>query len=138
MKSDVPWPDSEYIKLRGKVRSYFKKWILILGLRYWQCDLEYRRIPFEEKNVIARCYCKWQYRQLTLEISLLELRDWDNEKIEKMVIHELCHALVNEMQEADPDGKHEESVVSGLTSAFWWTWEGGVSHGNRRKSVRRA
>lgn len=124
-KAVIPWSDREYIAVKRKVRAAFEKWILLLGLRYWQCDLEHRRIPFPDKRddghvILAKCFCKWQYRQVTVEYSAFDMAKMNKEEVERVIVHELCHALVNEMRESDEDGKHEESVVSGLTSAFIW------------------
>ena len=41
-----------------------------------------------------------------------------NEELERTVVHELVHALVNELREGGID--HEERVVTTLTKAVLW------------------
>jgi len=47
----------------------------------------------------------------------------ENDQIEMTIVHELCHALVNEMRKDGID--HEERTVTALTKAFLWT-DGGL------------
>lgn len=135
----IPWPDSEYRKIRSMVRAAFFKWARVLGLRYWDCRVDYRRIPFPPHAqggvTAAKCHCKWEYRMVTVEVSLIDLSDLNQEQIEDVVIHELLHALVHEMREDDPDCKHEEAVVTGLTRAIRWTYNEGWND-RKRHAIR--
>jgi len=46
------------------------------------------------------------------------MKTMDGDEIERAVVHELCHILVNEMREDEIH--HEERVVTGLQKAFMW------------------
>lgn len=69
--------------------------------------------------VVARSICDWRYATCTLQINEPELLEMNKRDAEFVIVHELCHALVNEMREEGID--HEERVVTGLAKAFLWT-----------------
>lgn len=145
----VPYPDAHYRRDRDRLRKLFREWTLHLGLRYWKCDVVYRRVPFprdkrlpEGQNVFAQCSCSWFYQTLTVEVCTLDVSDMDDDELEYAMVHELCHALVNEMREQDDDGLHEERVVTSLARAFCWThtagWEAGRIHWTRKLRAEHA
>ena len=53
-----------------------------------------------------------------IEFDLAVLRDMDEDEIEKVIIHELLHVVVNEMR--DPGVTHEERGVASLSRVLWW------------------
>ena len=76
-----------------------------------------------------QCYVKWEYRQIRLRVYLESLSQLTDADVQAHIVHELVHALVNEMQEwrhadgryqpsVDAAAKHEERVVVGLTQAI--------------------
>jgi predicted SprT family Zn-dependent metalloprotease len=60
----------------------------------------------------ARCDTSWKYFTADLDFSYVQLKDMEEKEIEKIIIHELLHIVVNEMQESGLE--HEERVVSHL------------------------
>jgi hypothetical protein len=110
------------------IKKLINKWVYRLGLRWWTVTINYYDDAREiirifgndsERTVIARTYSDWRYATCVIEINLPELLDMTKEESERVIVHELCHALVNEMREDGID--HEERVVTGLTKAFLWT-----------------
>lgn len=60
----------------------------------------------------ARCDTSWQYFTADIDFSYVQLKDMEEKEIEKVIIHELLHIVVNEMRESGLE--HEERVVSHL------------------------
>ncbi len=111
------------------IKEYARKWTWRLGLRWWLVDLEFydhpksiRRIfatDDSEDTVLAVVFAQWQYNTAKVLFNVPGCAKLEPEKLEEVVLHELCHILVNEMREGEKH--HEERVVSGLQRAFHWT-----------------
>lgn len=109
----------------ARCEPIFDEWLLKLGLKWWEINIDYCRdekrfIKNNGKNVIMKCWVKWQYVMFDVDVNLTEIRRLSDAALESAIVHELCHALVSELRENDPDGKHEERVVTILTNAFIW------------------
>ena len=114
-------PDEK--RIRKFLNERVKKWRNMLGLDMWKVTLVLvDSIDCETPSLrtLAQCVATWQYRLISIEVNLHEALTQTDADLERMVIHELSHALVCEMRENDPDSKHEERVVTGLTDAFWY------------------
>ncbi len=104
----------------------FDEWLYKLGLKWWEIKITYYRKEkqFKKDNgvdvAIMRCWVKWEYFTFNVDVNLSSVRCMDDDDLEYAIVHELCHAMVNEMNEDDPDGKHEERTVTMLTKAFIW------------------
>ncbi|KKL89323.1 hypothetical protein LCGC14_1915860 [marine sediment metagenome] len=77
----------------------------------------------------------------TVAFNISALKELDDHDLEVVVVHEMCHVLVNEMR-ADRGGEpthgsvaHEERVVSTLAQAFLTVRDQGEREG--RKAARR-
>lgn len=110
---------------RDRCQRYFSDWVPKLGLAWWQVEVNYydkRKIFRKNKkaDTIAamRIWCDWRYMDMQIAVCTPVTRQMDAEELERTVVHELCHALVNEMRESGID--HEERVVTTLTKAFMW------------------
>ena len=113
---------------RKRIQAALDKWLKPLGLLWWEVTVEYYNDPDEvirmfhrddeETVVAARIYSDWRYGTIRLLINLPAFKGRDSEETERIIVHELCHALVSEMQTGGMD--HEERVVSILTKAFFW------------------
>ncbi len=113
------------------VRSLFDKWVAPLGLRWWNIETVYYDDPGEiiqrfrvdgENIVAARTFADWRYGTAKIIINVPALDGLIPADLEALVVHELCHILVNEMRENELH--HEERVVTGLQKAFVWTRNG--------------
>ena len=111
-----------------QIKKIFHKWTYRLGLRWWDVTLNLFDDPQEiikhfqtsENNiVVATTWADWRYTTCTIGVNLPEMKKMIKYDAEKVIIHELCHALVCEMREDGID--HEERVVTMLTNAFVWT-----------------
>lgn len=113
-------------KEKKKIIKYFHRWTYRLGLNNWERHLyllsRKKDIAkhFENRSPYAVAFINtsWQYMILSVYINMNAIKDLTNFKLEKVIIHELVHALVNEMTEGP---KHEERVVTNITNAIVWT-----------------
>lgn len=105
-------------------KKTFDWWLTQLGLKWWKVtilyidDIDTIHSHFSE-DVVMKCWADWRYMTATIEVNLLKLRTLESkQEIESVIVHELCHILVNEMREDGID--HEERVVTTLQKAFMW------------------
>lgn len=113
------------------IKAAFDKWIPRLGLAWHDIEIVYYDDPYEIINrfrvietgemVPANVTAQWMYADAKININLPAFEFIEDAKIERVIVHELCHILVNEMRE--PEMHHEERVVTGLTKAFFWVEE---------------
>jgi hypothetical protein len=93
-------------------------------LRWWDLTIHWHKkgeksLKKSDKAIDAWIYADWKYATASLHINLDSFSRMGDKDIESVIIHELCHALVNEMREGEMH--HEERVVTGLAKAFIWT-----------------
>jgi len=110
--------------MKKKIKEIFERWTYLLGLRWWDISLTFSKeksyfYKDDGSRILAKTWSDWRYMKATILINYREIKLLDPEEIEKIIIHELCHVLVNEMREGDIS--HEERVVTTLTKAFLWT-----------------
>ncbi len=109
-------------QLHALIRKYVKKWSEKLFLGLWRKEMRVvSHIPPDEGQdprweIGATTRSNWHHLQADLEFSHYLLCDKDDKTVERMVIHELLHVLLNEMRESGLE--HEERVVSHLEIAF--------------------
>ena len=114
----------------ARCRRVFDEWLQPLGLLWWSVDIDYYDDSAEfpggtgsgDSRVVARVWAQWEYLQAKIAINVPEVAQMDDDKLERVLVHELCHILVSEMR-ADPDActDHEERTVTQLANAFIWT-----------------
>jgi hypothetical protein len=136
-REGVPLDDRSYRRNKARINKLFKKWVHVLGLGFWSVDVTFWREPVPGGEgglyVQADCVARWEYRRAFVRIDVPASDSLDDVSLEKVIIHELVHALVNEMREKGI--KHEESVVTGLTQAIWWTYKDGITTGKRQEGT---
>ena len=144
--------DVEYNALKRRIERYSKQWRHHLGLDWWKITYTWDRTgeatraheakygtASESDRTAAWADSKWQYLQSSITFNMPQMVDVKDDELSKMILHEHCHALVNEMRPTDFKTnyadylEHEERVVSNLTAAFWWTWQGG--RGEKAKEI---
>jgi len=117
------------MRKRKIIQAAFDKWLKPLGLLWHDGRISYYtdkksiKKVFDNKDVCAKCWADWRYGTFTIAINLPAFKGMSREQIEGVVLHELCHVLVNEMREGEIH--HEERVVTGLTKAFEWVYKAG-------------
>jgi hypothetical protein len=125
--------DAEFEAAKARVHGFAERWTPLLGLDDWDISWEYNREPPDKEREIAHCAVDWEYEQATVTWSITELLndECDDEKLERIVVHELAHIILREMRE-DTKTKinHEERVATRLSKAFIRTREVGADDGN--------
>ena len=107
-------------QLHRKIHVYVKKWKAKLYL--WSWRIEFKILdwisPTENtahgSNVAAKTWADWRYFKGNIDFSYFQLKDMDDKSIERIVIHEMLHIVVNEMRYEGIE--HEERVVSHISS----------------------
>ena len=132
--------DKEYKALKRKLDRYLRKWIYRLGLRWWRIDVQWHRGPGDARGagyrMGASCVAHWKYLTGDIVFHMHQFVDMKDDDLERLVIHELCHCLVNEMREKGID--HEERVTTLLENAFWWTAIDAHREGKKCQPAKRA
>lgn len=111
----------------ARCQNILDLWIEPLGLAHWNLTITFYRDKQDYQSQtgasdggVAMCDCAWQYMNMHLSLNMPRMVEFDDSALERVLVHELVHSLINEMREADPDGKHEERVVSQLVMALRW------------------
>jgi hypothetical protein len=116
------------MKKRKFIRKTFEKWIYRFGLRWWDVHVVFIDEPDDiiktfggpdENLVLASTHVDWRYSLAFVDVNLPALMKLSEDAIERVVVHELCHVLINEMRERAVH--HEERVATQLTKAIFWT-----------------
>ena len=112
-----------------KIKKCRALWLRTLGLLWWEVRINY----YTDKSEIADRFrhlkdgrvvpatvtSDWRYGTATVSINVPAFRGMKRKEIEFILVHEFVHILVNEMRERGI--KHEERVVTNLTTALFWT-----------------
>lgn len=150
--------DAEYAAQKKRIAALSKKWLKPLGLLWWNVEMVYCREGIPQDNPeraaenwqpMARAKVLWPYLRLVIEWNMPEVAERNDDDLERIFVHECCHALVNEMREwhdhpAESAIDHEERVVTMLTNAFLWVqtmgWNDGKAdlHKQQREEARSA
>lgn len=119
--------DAEYEALKARLQVYIDKWLWMLLKFGWEVETSWHRYAHEGNRLCAaECYVKWEYltcrvsfylpaiQRSFVEDSLPESEI--EERIERLVVHEYLHVLLNEMREDAPlqNIHHEERVAETL------------------------
>ena len=106
------------------VQRFLASWVPILGLDHWHIDILYHSEPPENwsKGQVGGCCVQWKYKEVTLGFLLTSLSDATEKRLEYIVVHELCHTVVNQMRGTmnwdHNDMANEERVVTEMAYAF--------------------
>lgn len=132
MRRTIPAPltfEDKLSRTSKAVHFLFQHWTSIMGLRWWeevrvQTYNTRNDMPEEQRVSGASAFAsvQWEYKTATCGFCLELLMGFTPVELERVVVHELCHLLVNAMRDYDKLGiKIEELVVTNLTQAFIWT-----------------
>lgn len=115
---------------KALIDRYMSKWVQRLGLNWWKIVVRtyddpgeiIQRFRHSDDGIVAAiCTADWRYAEATIDINLPAWVDMTEDEVERAVVHELVHILVNEMREGELH--HEERVVTGITKAMFWVEE---------------
>lgn len=84
-----------------RVCVIFDKWVELLDLDW--CDITfYRSDSAHEDGFAADCAAKWQYRHAIVRVYLPAIANHTDGDIEGIIVHELCHILLNPVDSVLP------------------------------------
>jgi len=125
--------DERTKKLTIKYLAWWSKW---LGMNWY-----YGKLRFDEGwkyfnkkkdfNVGMRCHVDWRYMTYTIDVNLPVMRGMNKCEIERFVVHELMHVVLDELN-ADKD--HEERVVTMLENGVLWVKNRIITEGKNGKN----
>lgn len=147
--------DREMARLRRECETHFNWWSEYLGLRHWERHYTWHRLSRGDEHggysTTMTCEAYAERLSYNIEVWLPTLYDHvadvdaaeRDRRIEKLVVHELMHALVCELRPAE-DAEwpahefHEERVVAELTNAVIWVANHGHERPRKRAEAKRA
>ncbi len=124
--------DAEFTSWHLRVKRQVDGWVKVFPLTAWDIQVRYHRTtaafvddtPDEVTAVAAGCaIVRWEYAMATLHFNLerMESCGYTGDDIERSVVHEYMHLLLNEVRPQEPTGDwldHEEHAASMLAYAF--------------------
>jgi hypothetical protein len=131
--------DKQVRETKRRVQKLLQEWATganprIVPLKGWILEISYSLAVTNTstgEQAAADCTANWSYKRAEMTFYLPALAEMADLDIELAIVHELCHALVNEMREwgphfnnSDPDlpaRRHEERVVTELALGFLGT-----------------
>lgn len=121
--------DAEYAQQKARVEALIEKWAAPLGILWWDVDYHWHRLKDEDSpGCAASATTQWQYIQARVNWYLPTIADLSDKDLERAVVHEHLHILVDEMAPEGSMTPGEERVCSALAKAFVWTYEAGQAH----------
>ncbi len=124
--------DVDFERQKNRCQPYFEKWVHLLGLDSWEIKVRYTDEPMQEDDpsghwtfaTFMHVMTDWSRMRGTVEVFCANLTDLSERELERSIIHELCHVIVNEMHDDTSKRRdHEERAVEGLAKAFQWVAE---------------
>jgi len=102
------------------INKYMKWWVKWTGLDFHTITTIF--VDFWEGGMDADAICeaRWEYLDHTITFNVTHLLSKSDEYIEAVIVHELMHIFLNEMQSDAVDISHEERCASQLQKAFMW------------------
>jgi predicted metallopeptidase len=107
-------------QVKKLLRKYLDYWVHWTGLGYWDIRVIFKKGSKKrgkDEHLAGKCFVTWKYVRATIIFYPQAMKHLPKEEIEAVVIHELMHIFLNEM---DGTLDHEERVATQLQKAFSW------------------
>jgi len=116
---------------KSRVVPLFSKWAGRLGLQnylitvtYYSKKKDFRKESKAPRTAVMSVTPDWRYLVADIRVCVPRLVDLSDEDIERCVIHELLHVVLNhvfgwKLKRGLDEISHEEHVVSHLTSVIY-------------------
>ncbi len=121
----------DYKKEQDRIKVLVSKWEPILGLSDWKIKYVFTlESDSWDIRTAGRASVDWQYKLAYITFYCNETATLDIVELEWMVVHEMCHVIVNEMRAMTKDSHlnqsyfidgwimHEERVCTELANSF--------------------
>lgn len=108
-------------KTEKLIKKYFDWWATELGLRQYRFNRYFCTTKEWSRDDSCAAYVvsDWRYQQASIYFNIEQARMMYNDEVEEVVVHELCHVLINEIQD-DEHMDHVERVTTQLARAYIW------------------
>ena len=114
--------EGEFQARKAIVEEAMAEWIPVLGLGYWVITNEYHHGPYvDNKGTVsadrrASAEADWPYMTATIRWDLSGTVEAG--ELERVVVHELVHCVLDEVLEPEDQWNHRERVTKMLEKAF--------------------
>lgn len=134
--------DAEYETQKQRVERLIERWVKPIGLGWWCINWVWHREERRSDDLTGievcamDCHANWKYLEARINVYLPAVEQFDDDRLEYFVVHELMHVFLQEMQapmqtqaEADTMAAHEERVATTLAHALIWARQAGYDEG---------
>lgn len=96
----------------ARTKKAVTRWVTPCGLNMWaDVEFQYHRdtimmvdasdhtVDESERRVAGRTIVDWRYKHATIHFNMAVIQNLSDHEIDRLVRHEICHLLVNEMRE---------------------------------------
>jgi hypothetical protein len=123
---------------KTRVTALYDAWVKPLGLAWWDWELVWHRGDIEGQGGAMFHICvRFEYQDITLDISLPRVEKESDKHLERAFCHELGHVFTIPLKDAagrgvDQDAMDflEEHQASGIGSALVWLRDSLVKAGD--------
>lgn len=116
--------DEEFERQKTRIATLRERWWKPLGVGWWDIEFKFVRTDFAvdgnpEPDTIAYTTCDWRYMHGTVHWNMPQVREIDDDELERAFVHEAVHILLQEVLNVE-QRDHHERVTTTLTKAFLW------------------
>lgn len=102
------------LRVEEAIRSRAAEWQTLLGLDHFDIEHVFSPAFYSEEDVdsvktVATTVARWQYLEAVITWYLPSAMRFDEDYLERTLVHELCHVLLSPEQ-ADIPTKHHEKL----------------------------
>jgi len=129
--------DEEFEAQVVRIDKLVEKWAPLLGLK-WMENLQirfHRHFKEGDDRCIADNVTDWEYKLASITFYIPACEDVPDDRLERLVVHELFHTVVNPLREQEKH-KLEELVVTNLTQIVFWVKTAAIEEGRRLERKR--
>lgn len=131
--------DKQYDQQKKRIEKYVNKWLQLFHLHNWKGRCVWERDSKKnndgETEVLAHCFSDWKYLIYELTFFLSSFVHKSEKDVERIVVHEMLHIVINEMRENRHE--NEERVVSTLTNIMEDVYEAGQKNSIKPKKAKK-
>lgn len=108
-----------YTEVMRKLEGFLGYWLEKFSLKEWTYNIDYEALQNEDNvSINAGIVPQWEYQHFNLKFYLPNIVNHSEYELENVVVHELSHVLVNQMERKNTRRVDIESVVTTLARIF--------------------
>ena len=126
--------DKAYNEHKARIQKLLTRWVTPMGLNWFKVDVTWDRSYAKDGSAAITDMSNWKYRDFGITFYMPTCADMNDEELEKLVVHELCHVLLAPIScnmEGTDDNDHYRRDIMELNteivaSAFLWVRHAGT------------